>query len=90
MAEPDAELSETDLALVDSLALLFDLLIAGKDDVARMIAGLLDARIRHWEQRAKPKTAAILAMMKHQATDPAVLERRRQQFSLRDTKGSAD
>jgi hypothetical protein len=90
MAEKDGELSETDLALIDSLTLLFDLLIGGKDDVAQLIAGLLDARIRHWEQKGKPKTAAVLAMMKRQSTEPALLEQRRQRLSLRDTKGSAD
>lgn len=91
MAEPaDAELSESDLATIAALSIVFDLVIGNDATRAAQIAGLFDVHIRHWDQTGKAKTAAILAMIKQRTTDPAVLEKRQQRLSLREPKGSAD
>lgn len=90
MAEKDEELSETDLAVVAAMSIVFDLVIGNDATRAGQIGQLFDVHIRHWDQTGKPKTAAILAMIKRQTTDPAVIEKRRQRLSMRDMKGRAN
>ena len=91
MTEDSAELSETDLALVDALTVLTDLLIPTGALRLESIPRLLPHRIRHWTQKGKPKTAAILGIWQQQMIDPERRTQMARDLALRMTppEGSA-
>ena len=76
-------LSESDIAMIDALGILFNIAIGGRDAAGQQVAGAFDSRIQHWTKASKPKTAAILGLMKRLATDPKMLAGRRQRAILR-------
>jgi len=76
-------LSESEVALIEALALLFNIAIGVREDAGRQVASAFDSRIRHWKKAARPKTAALLGLMKQLATDPKMLTTRRQRAILR-------
>jgi len=84
-------LSESEVAMIEALALLFNIAIGVREDAGRQVASAFDSRIRHWSKAAKPRTAAILGLMKQLATDPKMLTTRRQRAILRHAlpKGQA-
>ena len=77
------ELSESDIAMIDALGILFYIAIGGRDAAGRQVAGAFDSRIRHWTKASKPMTAALLGLIKKLATDPKMLAGRRARASLR-------
>jgi hypothetical protein len=89
--EADIALSESDIAVIDALGILFNIAIGGRDTAGRQVAGAFDSRIQHWTKASKPKTAALMGLMKQLATDPNMLARRRQRAILRyaEPKGRA-
>jgi hypothetical protein len=76
-------LSESDIAIIDALGILFHIAIGGRDAAGRQVAGAFDTRIQHWKKASKPKAAAIMGLMKRLATDPKMLAGRRQRAILR-------
>lgn len=76
-------LSESEIAMIEALVLLFNIAIGVREDAGRQVASAFDSRIRHWNKAAKPKTAAVLGLMKQLATDPKMLTTRRQRAILR-------
>jgi len=76
-------LSESDIAMIDALGILFNIAIGGRDAAGQQVAGAFDSRIEHWTRASKPKTAAIMGLMKQLATDPKMLAGRRQRAILR-------
>jgi hypothetical protein len=81
--ETNIALSESDIAMIDALGILFNIAIRGRDAAGQQVAGAFDSRIQHWTRASKPKTAAIMGLMKQLATDPKMLARRRQRAILR-------
>lgn len=81
--ETTVVLSESDIAMIDALGILFYIAIGGRDAAGQQVAGAFDSRIQHWTKASKPKTAALLGLMKQLATDPKMLARRRQRAILR-------
>ena len=81
--ETPVALSESDIAMIDALGILFHIAIGGRDATGRQVAGAFDSRIQHWTKASKPKTAALLGLMKRLATDPKILAGRRQRAILR-------
>lgn len=76
-------LSESEVAMIEALVLLFNIAIGVREDAGRQVGSAFDSRIRHWKKASKPKTAAILGLMKQLATDPKMLTARRQRAILR-------
>jgi hypothetical protein len=76
-------LSESDIALIDALGILFYIAIGGRDAAGRQVAGAFDSRIQHWMKASKPQTAALMGLIKQLATDPKMLAGRRQRAILR-------
>ncbi len=76
------QLSESDIALVDAVGILFDLVVAGRDPVARKLDKALQIRARHWMKVSKPNAAAILTLLRKRSTDPGTLARRRTAAAL--------
>jgi len=81
--ETNIALSESDIAVIDALGILFNIAIGGRDAAGQQVAGAFDSRIQHWTKASKPKTAALMGLMKELATDPKMLARRRQRAILR-------
>jgi len=81
--ESNVALSESDIAVIDALGILFNIAIGGRDAAGQQVAGAFDSRIEHWTRASKPKTAAIMGLMKQLATDPKMLAGRRQRAILR-------
>jgi hypothetical protein len=81
--ETNIALSESDIAVIDALGILFNIAIGGRDTDGLQVAGAFDSRIRHWTRASKHKTAALMGLMKKLATDPKMLARRRQRAILR-------
>jgi hypothetical protein len=81
--ETNIALSESDIAVIDALGILFNIAIGGRDTAGQQVAGAFDSRIQHWTKASKPKTAALMGLMKQLATDPKMLARRRQRAILR-------
>lgn len=81
--ETNIALSESDIAVIDALGILFNIAIGGRDAAGQQVAGAFDSRIQHWTKASKPKTAALMGLMKQLATDPKMLARRRQRAILR-------
>jgi len=81
--ETTVTLSDSDIAMIDALGILFNIAIAGRDAAGQQVAGAFDSRIQHWTKASKPKTAAIMGLMKQLATDPKMLAGRRQRALLR-------
>jgi hypothetical protein len=81
--ETNIALSESDIAMIDALGILFNIAIGGRDAAGQQVAGAFDSRIQHWTRASKPKTAAIMGLMKKLATDPKMLAGRRQRAILR-------
>ena len=81
--ETNIALTESDIAVIDALGILFNIAIGGRDGAGRQVAGAFDSRIQHWTKASKPKTAAIMGLMKRLATDPKMLAGRRQRAILR-------
>ena len=81
--ETNITLSESDIAMIDAVGILFNIAIGGRDAAGQQVAGAFDSRIRHWTRASKPKTAALMGLMKQLATDPKMLARRRQRAILR-------
>ena len=52
-------------------------------NAGQQVAGAFDSRVQHWTRASKPKTAAIMGLMKQLATDPKMLAGRRQRAILR-------
>lgn len=77
------ELSESEIAMIDALGILFHIAIGWRDTAGRQVAAAFDSRIQHWTKASKPKTAALMELMKQLATDPKMLARRRQRAILR-------
>jgi hypothetical protein len=82
-AKANIALSESDIAVIDALGILFNIAIGGRDAAGQQVAGAFDSRIQHWTKASKPKTAALMGLMKQLATDPKMLARRRQRTILR-------
>jgi hypothetical protein len=78
-----APLTESDLATLDALSILFSIAIGLREGAGQQVAKALDARIQHWAKRSKPKAAGILAVLKKMTTDPKMLTARRQRAVLR-------
>ena len=74
-------LSESEVAMIEALAMLFNLVIGLHD--AKQVVNAFDTRIEQWGKASKPKTAAMLALVKKLATDPKMLTSRRQRAILR-------
>src|SRR5215208_7229897 len=89
--ETTITLSETNIAMIDALGILFNIAIRGRAAAGQQVAEAFDSRIQHWTRASKPKTAAIMGLMKQLATDPNMLARRRQRAILRyaEPKGRA-
>src|SRR5882724_121228 len=81
--ETTVALSESDIAMIDALGILFHIAIGGRDAAGQQVAAAFDSRIQHWTKASKPKTAALLGLMKQLATDPKMLAGRRQRTLLR-------
>jgi hypothetical protein len=81
--ETNIALSESDIAVIDALGILFNIAIGGRDAAGQQVAEAFDSRIRHWTRASKHKTAALMGLMKELATDPKMLARRRQRAILR-------
>ena len=81
--ETNITLSESDIAVIDALGILFNIAIRGREAAGQQVAGAFDSRIQHWTRASKPKTAAIMGLMKQLATDPEMLAGRRQRAILR-------
>jgi hypothetical protein len=81
--ETSVALSESDIAMIDALGILFNIAIGGRDAAGQQVAGAFDSRIEHWTRASKLKTAAIMGLMKRLATDPKMLAGRRQRAILR-------
>jgi hypothetical protein len=83
-ANPEATvaLSETEIAMIDAMGILFHIAIGGRDAAGQQVAGAFDSRIQHWTKAAKPRTAGLMGLMKKLATDPKMLARRRQRAIL--------
>ena len=81
--EAAAGLSDSDIALIDALGILFFIAIGGRDAAGRQVAGAFDSRIEHWTKASKPRTAALMGLIKRLATDPKMLAGRRQRAILR-------
>lgn len=79
----DVALSEADIAMIDALGILFNIAIGGRDAAGRQVAVAFDSRIQHWARASRPKTAAIMGLMKRLATDPKMLAGHRQRAILR-------
>ena len=41
-------LSESDIAMIDALGILFHIAIGGREAAGRQVAGAFDSRIEHW------------------------------------------
>jgi hypothetical protein len=74
-------LTESEIATIEALSMLFNLVIGLRD--AKQVVDAFDSRIEQWSKASKPKTAAMLALMKQLATDPKMLKARRQRAILR-------
>jgi len=81
--ETNIALSESDIAVIDALGILFNIAIGGRDAAGQQVARAFDSRIQHWTKASRPKTAALMGLMKQLATDPKMLARRRQRAILR-------
>jgi hypothetical protein len=55
--EATIALSESDIALIDALGILFYIAIGGRDAAGRQVAGAFDSRVEHWMKASKPQTA---------------------------------
>lgn len=66
-------LTESDVAMVDALSILFDIAVANRDAVARTLDKTLELRARHWERASRPKTAAILTLLRKRSTEKNTL-----------------
>ena len=67
--ETNIALSESDIAVIDALGILFNIAIGGRDAAGQQVAGAFDSRIQHWTRASMPKTAATMGLMKKLADD---------------------
>lgn len=70
MTNKDAELSKSDLALIDALTVLTDLLIDQGVLKEAALKAAVQSRYETWVQKGKPQTASILELWRQLATDP--------------------
>ena len=84
-------LTETDVAMVDALSILFDIAVANRDAVAKTLDKALEVRARHWAKASKPKAAAILMLLRQRSTEKSTLTRKRmaQALARATPRGSA-
>jgi len=91
MSEPTEPLNESDLALIDALTALTDLLIGAGALKVESVQNVVQPRIQMWEQKGKLKTATILGLWRAMTTDPEFRKRRENDLGLRamEPKGKA-
>jgi hypothetical protein len=75
-------LTESDLAMVDALSILFDVTVANRDAVARILDKALEVRARHWAKASRPKASAILMLLRKRSTEKGTLARKRMATAL--------
>lgn len=75
-------LTESDVAMVDALSILFDVTVGNRDAVAKALDKALEIRARHWSKASKPKAAAILMLLRKRSTEKGTLARKRMATAL--------
>ena len=69
MPQPD-EFSDNELALLDAVRTLYDIVIGAGTTTYAQADGLLEMHQQRWEHRGRPKAATMLALIRRLATDP--------------------
>jgi hypothetical protein len=75
MPQPD-EFSDNELALLDAVRTLYDIVIGAGATTYAQADGLLEMHQQRWEHRGRPKAATMLALIRRLATDPDAEKRR--------------
>lgn len=83
MSKNPANLTESDLAMIDAVRVVYDLLLGAQVLNAVALDDLLATRQKGWEQQGKHHTAAVLAMLRSLSTDQDARKHREGQLALR-------
>jgi hypothetical protein len=68
--------SETDLALLDAVRSLYDIIIEAGVTTHAHVDALLEVHEKRWTKKALPRAATMIALLRKLSTEPDVQNRR--------------